>query len=54
MPFGLFMKVKVGEIDLEGLVHISEISWRKVDNPADYYKEGDNVDVMILATDEQI
>ncbi|MFH1289348.1 MAG: S1 RNA-binding domain-containing protein [Patescibacteria group bacterium] len=53
MPFGLFMKVKVGKVYLEGLVHISEISWKKVDSPVDYYKEGDAVDVMILATDNK-
>ena len=42
--FGIFI-----EIDgLEGLVHISEIAWEKVDNPASIYKIGDKVEVMVL------
>ena len=38
-PFGLF--VNAG--GLEGLVHLSEISWDKVSNPSDFYKVGDKV-----------
>ena len=36
-------KKKAETITLEGLVHISEISWEKVDDPNDLYKEGDKV-----------
>jgi small subunit ribosomal protein S1 len=60
MPFGLFVRVEVtketkGEegVFLEGLVHISEISWEKVDDPKTYYKEGDKVKVQVLAIDEK-
>lgn len=42
--FGIF--VTFGGV--EGLVHKSEISWGKVDNPADYYKEGDDIEVMLI------
>lgn len=38
---------------LEGLVHISEISWEKVEDPKAYYKEGDKVKVQVLAIDEK-
>jgi len=38
---------------LEGLVHISEISWEKVDDPAKLFKVGDTVDVMVIAKDEE-
>lgn len=42
--FGIFC-----EIDgIEGLIHISEISWEKVHNPREYAKEGDMVDVKVL------
>jgi small subunit ribosomal protein S1 len=43
-PFGVF--VDLGGID--GLVHISELSWQHVDQPADLVKEGDKVRVKIL------
>ncbi len=42
--FGIFC-----EIDgIEGLVHISEISWKKVADPRDYANEGEIIEVMVL------
>jgi small subunit ribosomal protein S1 len=57
VPFGLFVKVahktEKGEtILLEGLVHISEISWEKVDDPSTLYKEGDTLQVKVIGLDE--
>jgi len=58
MHFGLFVTVEVpvGETEsvghVEGLVHISEISWEKVNNPKDYHKVGDRVKVRVLGVDE--
>lgn len=43
-PFGLFVDVD----GLEGLVHISEIAWEKVESPSQFYKIGDKVDVVVL------
>jgi ribosomal protein S1 len=43
-PFGLFVNAK----GLEGLVHLSEISWDKVTNPADFHKVGDKVEVQVI------
>ncbi|MBI2326767.1 30S ribosomal protein S1 [Candidatus Curtissbacteria bacterium] len=37
---------------LEGLVHISELSWEKIDDPAKLFKVGDKIDVMVTAKDE--
>ncbi|MBM3205728.1 S1 RNA-binding domain-containing protein [Candidatus Shapirobacteria bacterium] len=51
MPFGLFVKIKE-DSPLEGLVHISEISWEKVDDPSKFYKQGDKVKVQVLLVDE--
>jgi len=45
--FGAF--VDVGGVD--GLVHISEMSWHHVDKPSDVVKEGDKVKVKILKVD---
>ena len=55
MTFGLFVKIETKEKDvfLEGLVHISEISWEKVDEPGQFFKENDKVKVKVLAVDEK-
>jgi small subunit ribosomal protein S1 len=46
-PFGLFVNAQ----GIEGLVHLSEISWNKVNNPSDYYKIDQNVTVQIIGFD---
>lgn len=51
--FGLFVKV---DEDIDGLVHVSDLSWTGVVNVADKYKVGDIVKVKILdinPTDEK-
>lgn len=45
VDFGAFVQFE----GLEGLVHISELSWQRVDNPRDFAKEGDEVEVEIIA-----
>lgn len=52
MPFGFFVKIKTDGIKLEGLVHISEISWQRVEEPKEFYKVGDKVKVKVLAKDK--
>ena len=47
-PFGLFVNAQ----GLEGLVHLSEISWDKVSNPADFYHVGDKVNVQIIGIED--
>lgn len=49
VPFGLFVKIKVGEEEIEGLVHISEVSWQKVDNLNETYRPKDKVQVEIIS-----
>ncbi len=49
MNYGIFIELEEG---IEGLVHISEFSWTKhIKHPADLYKTGDKVDVVILSVD---
>ena len=48
VEFGVFVKLEEG---LEGLVHISELDWALVENPADLYSVGDKVQVKIIAID---
>ena len=45
VDFGVFVKVAEG---LEGLVHISELSWSLVENPEKMYNTGDAVTVKII------
>ena len=47
--FGIFCEVE----GIEGLIHISEISWKKVADPRQHAKEGDQVDVMVLQKNER-
>lgn len=55
VPFGAFAKLRVskdGEShEIEGLIHISEIAWEKVENPGDYLKIGDSVKVKVIGVD---
>ncbi|MBI4066641.1 S1 RNA-binding domain-containing protein [Candidatus Gottesmanbacteria bacterium] len=57
VPFGAFAKFSVtrdGEShDVEGLIHISEIAWEKVDDPNAYLKVGDSLKVKVVGVDEQ-
>lgn len=57
VPFGVFVEVMVkngpNETKLEGLVHISEISWEKIDSVSSSLKDGDTVDVQVIGTDEE-
>lgn len=45
--FGAFMDLE----GVEGLIHISEIAWEKVEDPADYLALGDEVEVEIMSVD---
>ena len=47
VKFGIFVAFE----GLEGLVHISEIAWGHVKNPADYGRLGDKVEVMVIGLD---
>lgn len=44
--FGIF--VNFGE-NLEGLIHISELAWQRIDDPADLYKVGDMIRAEIIS-----
>lgn len=48
IDFGAFVNVD----GIEGLIHISEISWERVENPRDYVKTGDTVEAKIIAIDK--
>lgn len=47
--FGVF--VDIGDVD--GLVHISELSWNRVESPSEVVNEGDKVQVKVLKVDPE-
>lgn len=49
VDFGAFVNVE----GIEGLIHISEISWERVNNPADFVTVGDTVGAKIIAIDKE-
>ena len=59
-PFGLFVAVEVpvenegekGTGVLEGLVHVSEVSWDKVDDLNALYKKGQQVEAKVVVVDK--
>lgn len=58
MPFGVFVTVNVpmkGKDEVakvEGLIHISEISWEKVEDPNVMFKVGQEVHVQVIGIDK--
>jgi ribosomal protein S1 len=44
--FGVF--VEFGDDKLEGLVHISELAWQRIDNPSDIVSVGDTIKAEII------
>lgn len=48
IDFGAFINVD----GIEGLIHISEISWERVEDPGKYLKVGENVEAKIISIDK--
>lgn len=50
MPFGAFVEIMPGK---DGLLHISEIDWKRLETMDGVFKEGDEVTVKLLDIDRQ-
>ncbi|TXC78541.1 polyribonucleotide nucleotidyltransferase [Luteibaculum oceani] len=48
MPYGAFVELVPGT---DGLLHISEIAWEKIENVKDVFNENDQVEVKVLGKD---
>ncbi len=48
MPYGAFVGIAP---NTDGLLHVSEISWTRVDNVEDVLKEGQEIEVKLIAID---
>lgn len=51
VDFGVFVKFLLNGQELEGLVHISELAWQRVDDPRDFAKAGDHVKAVVIGVD---
>jgi len=49
VDFGAFVEFGDG---LEGLIHISELAWQRIDNPSDVVKVGDELEAKIISIDD--
>ncbi len=47
-PFGAFVEIAEG---VEGLVHISELSWKRIKSPAEVLEVGQTIEVFVKALD---
>jgi len=51
LPYGVFVELEKG---IEGLIHVSEISWTKrINNPSEMFAIGDTVETQILSVDKE-
>jgi polyribonucleotide nucleotidyltransferase len=50
MPFGAFIEIIPGK---DGLLHISEIDWKRIAKVEDVLKEGDIIDVKLIEVDSK-
>jgi len=46
--FGIFLKFGTPEQKIEGLVHISELSWQLVEDPKTMFKEGEKIKAKVI------
>lgn len=51
VDFGAFVKFEVDGQELEGLVHISELAWQRIDEPSDVVGVGDTVEAKVIGVD---
>jgi polyribonucleotide nucleotidyltransferase len=49
-PYGAFVEIMPGK---DGLLHISEIEWRRLEKVEEVLKEGDVIEVKLIAIDEK-
>ena len=50
VPFGAFIEILPGK---DGLLHISEIDWKRINNVSDVLHEGDEIEVKLIGLDER-
>lgn len=51
--YALTADIKKGKHEAQGTVHISEVTWERVDNLKSLYKEGDSIKAQVIGIDER-
>ena len=51
--FGVFASVLVGELKLDGLIHISEVSWEKITDLSGMFEVGAQLQVKVIGFDRE-
>lgn len=46
--FGAFVEILPGK---DGLLHVSEMDWKRIEDPNDFCKEGDEIEVLLKEID---
>lgn len=49
LPLGIFVTLDEG---IEGLVHVSEVSWEKTEDPNSFIKVGEELEAQVISVDE--
>ena len=52
VDFGVFVKFEEAGQELEGLVHISELAWQRIDNPSDFVSIGQKITAKVIGVDD--
>jgi small subunit ribosomal protein S1 len=52
VDFGVFVKFEEAGQELEGLVHISELAWQRIDNPSDFVAIGEKIKAKVIGVDD--
>ena len=50
VSFGAFVEIMPGK---DGLLHVSEMDWARVENPEDFVKEGEEMEVKLIGIDDK-
>lgn len=51
-PFGAFVSIEKDGVSIDGLLHISELAWEKVEDPGVLYSAGQSVEAVIIGFDK--
>lgn len=53
-PFGIFVSFKSPNGDIiEGFIHLSEISWERIESAEGYHKNGEEVEAQVITIDKE-
>lgn len=52
VSFGAFVQIMVDNVPLEGLLHISQMAWRKIEDPAQIVTQGQEIEVVVIGIEE--